>query len=216
MEEKNLPTTLFLDVGGVLLSNGWDHKSRKMAAEKFGLDYDELDERHHLTYDTYEAGKLSLNEYLDRIVFYEQRVFSRDDFRKFMFGQSKPFPEMINLVKSIKKKYDLKIGVISNEGREVNEHRIRTFRLGEFVDFFVSSSFVHVRKPDRDIYRIALDVGQVLPQNAIYIDDRAMFAQVAAGLGLRSIHHRRYETTRDALAGEGLVLESSEGTAQSV
>lgn len=215
MEETRLPTTLFLDVGGVLLTNGWDRKSRKAAADKFALDYDELNERHHLTYDTYESGKLSLKEYLDRIVFYEERRFSHEDFRNFMFEQSKPFPEMIDLVKSLRQKYGLRVGVISNEGREVNEHRIRTFSLGEFIDFFVSSSFVHVRKPDRDIYRIALDVGQVLPQDAIYIDDRAMFAQVAAGLGLRSIHHEGYETTRDALARQGLILESPGKMAQS-
>lgn len=208
MEGTKVPSTLFLDVGGVLLTNGWDHNSRRVAADKFGLDYEELNERHHLTYDTYEAGKLSLREYLDRIVFYEKRDFTHDDFREFMFEQSKPFPEMIELVKALKNKYKLKVGVISNEGREVNEYRIRTFRLGEFVDFFVSSSFVHVRKPDRDIYRIALDMAQVSPSDAVYIDDRAMFAQVAAGLGLHSINHKSYETTKAALARQGLKVES--------
>ncbi len=215
MEERKIPSTLFLDIGGVLLTNGWDRNSRKAAAAEFELDYEELNERHHLTYDTYESGKISLTEYLDRIVFYENRGFSHEDFRKFMFEQSKPFPEMIDLVKSLKQKYRLKVGVISNEGREVNEYRIRTFRLGEFIDFFVSSSFVHVRKPDRDIYRIAFDVGQVSPHDAVYIDDRPMFAQIAAALGLRSISHKSYETTRLALARQGLSLETSEKLAES-
>lgn len=204
MEEKKVPSALFLDIGGVLLTNGWDRTSRQKAAKKFGLDYEELNERHHLTYDTYEAGKLSLREYLDRIVFYEKRNFSHDDFRKFMFEQSQPFPEMIDLVRSLKEKYRLKVGVISNEGREVNEHRITNFRLGEIIDFFVSSCFVHVRKPDRDIYRIALDIAQAAPDESVYVDDRAMFAQVAAGLGLRSVHHKGYETTKSALALHGL------------
>lgn len=215
MEEKKKPTTLFLDVGGVLLTNGWGRDSRKAAAREFGLDYEELNERHHLTYDTYESGKLSLREYLDRTVFYEERKFSHEDFRKFMFGQSRPFPDMIQLVKSLKDKYKLKIGVISNEGREVNEYRIRTFNLGGFIDFFVSSSFVHVRKPDKDIYKIALDMGQVSPHDAVYIDDRPMFAQVAAGMGLRSITHKGYETTRIALAGQGLALKPSGKLAES-
>ncbi len=206
MQETKRPSTLFLDIGGVLLTNGWDHNSRKAAAESFGLDFEELNERHHLTYDTYESGKLSLNEYLDRIVFYEKREFSHDDFREFIFAQSKPFPDMIDMVRELKQKYDLKIGVISNEGREVNEYRIRTFRLAEFIDFFVSSCFVHFRKPDRDIYRIALDVAQVLPGDSVYVDDRAMFARVAAGLGLRSINHRSYNETRAALAMMGLEL----------
>ncbi len=206
MDEHVVPSTLFLDIGGVLLTNGWDHHSRRRAAEHFDLDYEELNERHHLTYDTYESGKLSLGEYLDRIVFYEKRNFSHEEFRAFMFGQSKPYPDMIELVKSLKKKYGLKVGVISNEGRELNEYRITTFRLGEFVDFFVSSCFVHFRKPDMDIYRIALDVAQVTPDAAVYVDDRAMFSQVAAGLGLRSINHTGYESTKSELARLGLTL----------
>jgi putative hydrolase of the HAD superfamily len=206
MDEHGVPSALFLDIGGVLLTNGWDHNSRRLAAEHFALDYEELNERHHLTYDTYESGKLSLKEYLDRIVFYEERGFSHEEFRAFMFGQSKPYPDMIELVKSLKKKYGLKVGVINNEGREVNEYRITTFGLGEFVDFFVSSCFVHFRKPDMDIYRIALDVAQVTPGAAVYIDDRAMFSQVAAGLGLRSITHTGYELTKSELARAGLAL----------
>lgn len=206
MKDMKAPAALFLDIGGVLLTNGWDRNARRKAAEKFDLDYEELNERHHLTYDTYESGKLSLREYLDRIVFFEKRRFSHEDFRQFMFGQSQPFPDMIELVKAVKQKYSLKVGVISNEGREVNEYRISTFRLGEFIDFFVSSSFVHVRKPDRDIYRIALDMAQVAPEDAVYIDDRKMFAQIAGGFGLKCIHHTGYETTKAALGESGLKL----------
>ncbi len=204
MGDTRVPSTLFLDIGGVLLTNGWDHHSRRAAAEKFGLDYEELNERHHLTYDTYESGKLSLKEYLDRIVFYDKRDFTFEDFRTFMFLQSQPFPDMIELVRTLKKKYRLKIGVISNEGREVNEYRITNFRLADFVDFFVSSCFVHIRKPDRDIYRIALDVAHVSPEESVYVDDRAMFAQVASGLGLNAITHTGFKATKSALALLGL------------
>ena len=84
-------TTLFLDIGGVLLTNGWDHNIRRRAADKFGLNYEEMNERHHLTFDTYEQGKLSLNDYLDRIVFYQDRSFSREEFTAFMYAQSLPF-----------------------------------------------------------------------------------------------------------------------------
>ncbi len=206
MKKEKLPSTLFLDIGGVLLTNGWDRDSRRKAAELFGLDYEEMNERHHLTYDTYESGKISLKEYLDRIVFYEKRDFSHDDFRSFMFEQSRSFPKMIDLVTSLKKKYGLKVGVISNEGREVNEYRINTFKLRDFIDFFISSSFVHIRKPDRDIYKIALDVAQVLPEEAVYVDDRLMFVQVAAGFGLQAVHHQDHDRTVSELAEMGLAL----------
>ena len=147
MDNLKTPSTIFLDIG-VLLTNGWDRNSRLKASELFDLDYEEMNERHHLAYDTYESGKISLREYLDRIVFYEKRKFSFDDFRAFIFEQSKSFPRMIELVKSLKEKYKLKVGVISNEGRELNEYRINTFKLREFIDFFISSSFVHIRKEE--------------------------------------------------------------------
>jgi len=199
------PTTaLFVDIGGVLLTNGWDRSMRKRAAETFGLDSGEMDERHHLTFDTFEEGKLSLEEYLNRVVFYQQRPFSREEFRSFMFAQSQPYPEMMELIRSLKRRYGLKVAVISNEGRELTVYRIHKFRLVEFVDFFVSSCFVHFRKPDADIYRIALDIAQVSPAELVYIDDRGMFVEVAQGLGIRGIHHVSYESTRNALAELGL------------
>ncbi len=191
--------TLFLDIGGVLLTNGWDHKARELAAKTFHLDLAEMEARHHLTFDTYEVGKLSLEEYLKRIVFYEKRSFTSAKFQKFMFDQSKAFPEMIELMAQLKQRHGLKIAVVSNEGRELTEHRIRKFKLDEFVDFFISSCFVHVRKPDEDIYRLALNIAQVAPHEVIYVEDRPLFVQVAEGLGIRGLHHIDYESTKAKL-----------------
>jgi putative hydrolase of the HAD superfamily len=199
-------TTLFLDIGGVLLTNGWDHNARKLAAEKFSLDGDEMNERHHLTFDTYEEGKLSLDEYLDRVVFYQKRTFSRDEFKAFMFAQSRPFPEMIEMVGKLKNQYCLQVAAVSNEGRELTVYRVQQFKLGSFIDFFISSCFVHYRKPDADLYHIALDIAQVSPEQVIYIDDRPMFVEVAQSLGIKGILHSGYAATRAALAGLGLGL----------
>ena len=199
-------TTLFLDLGGVLLSNGWDRKSRRQAAEKFGLDFEEMDERHHLTFGTYEEGKLSLEEYLSRAVFYEERSFSRDSFMMFMFAQSHPYPEMIDFVRSLKSRHALKVISVSNEGRELTEYRIKRFELGTFIDCFISSCFVHVRKPDYDIYHIAMDVAQASCEEIVYIEDRGMFVEAARCLGIQGIVHKDYISTREALAGLGLSL----------
>ena len=193
-------TDLFLDIGGVLLTNGWDDDIQKRTADKFGLDYEEMHERHHLTFDTYEEGKLSLDEYLNRIVFYQERSFTKAEFKAFMYAQSQPFPEMIELMRGLKTQYGLEIAAVSNEGRELTVYRVQQFKLGTFIDFFVSSCFVHYRKPDEDIYRIALDIAQVRPEHVVYIDDRAMFVEVAQGLGIKGILHSGYEATRTALA----------------
>ncbi len=203
--KKAIPiTALFLDVGGVLLTNGWDRHARERAAKVFDLDPAEMDERHHLTFDTYEVGKLTLDEYLSRVVFYRDRPFTRDQFRSFMFEQSKPFPEMIELFNQLKARHGLKIAVVSNEGRELTEHRIQKFKLSEFVDFFISSCFVHFRKPDTDIFRIALDIAQAPARQVVYVENTPMFVQVAEGLGIRGILHTDYESTRAKLASFGL------------
>lgn len=197
-------TTLFLDIGGVLLTNGWDHVARKQAAQEFYLDYADMEERHHLTYDTYEEGKLSLDEYLQRVVFCQPRPFSVEQFKSFMLSRSQPYPEMIALIKSLKAQHQLKSIAVSNEGREVNAYRIKTFALAEVIDTFVSSCFVHYRKPDLDIYRIALDVSQSTPEQVAYIDDRPLFVEVANSLGIHGILHIDYPTTRAKLASLGV------------
>jgi putative hydrolase of the HAD superfamily len=202
---KSIPvTTLFLDIGGVMLSNGWGHVSRRSAADVFNLDFDEMDERHHVIQITYEEGKITLNEYLKRVVFYQKRSFTIDQFRDFMFSQSTPNLEMIEYIRQLKNKYNLKIAVVNNEGRELNEHRIKKFKLNQFVDFFISSCFVHFRKPDADIFRIALDIAQVPVQHVVYIEDMQMFVDVARDLGIRTIHHKNYLSTSDELALMGL------------
>jgi putative hydrolase of the HAD superfamily len=117
-------TTLFLDIGGVLLTNGWDHHARKRAATNFNLELAEMENRHHLTFGIYEEGKLTLEEYLGRVVFYQKRPFTPAQFRRFMFAQSKPYPKMIELVRQLKARYRLKIVVISNEAWELNSYRI--------------------------------------------------------------------------------------------
>ena len=197
-------TTLFLDIGGVLLTNGWDHLARKRAATHFKLELAEMEDRHHLTFETYEEGKLTLEEYWGLVVFYEKRPFTRAQFRKFMFAQSRPYPNMIGLIRRLKAQYELRIIAVSNEGRELNAYRIRKFKLDGFVDTFVSSCFVHVRKPDADIFRLALDITQVPPDRVIYIENTPMFVQIAEGLGIRSILHADCRSTCAKLASFGL------------
>lgn len=196
--------TLFLDVGGVLLTNGWGRASRRLAAEHFGLDFEEMDERHHLTFDSYEVGKLPLDSYLERVVFHAPRAFSPEEFKAFMFARSKPYPDMIALVTELKARHGLRIATISNEGRELTEHRIAAFGLDRLVDCFVSSCFAHLRKPDADLFHLAMDVAMCPPEAGAYVDDRALFVEVAAGLGLHAIHHQSVEGTRAALAALGL------------
>ena len=197
-------TCLFVDIGGVLLTDGWNQPARSRAAAHFKLKFSEMEDRHHLTFDTYEEGKLTLKEYLDRVVFYRKRPITKAQFRQFMFAQSKPYPDMIGLITRLKLRHGLKIVVVSNEARELNAYRIHKFKLNRFVDAFISSCFVHVRKPDEDMFRFALDIAQTPTSQVVYVENTPMFVNIAEGMGIRSILHTDYASTRAQLASFGL------------
>jgi putative hydrolase of the HAD superfamily len=195
---------LFVDVGGVLLTNGWDHVARKRAARNFQLDWTEMDDRHRLVFETHEEGKLSFEEYLNWVVFYKKRTFTHNQFRDFMFAQSKPYPRMIELILQLKQRNPLKIVIVSNESRAVNAHRISAFKLDQLAHTFISSCFVRMRKPDADIFRLALDLAQTPADQVVFIDNTSMFVTIAEGLGMRGILHTDVQSTSDQLAALGL------------
>lgn len=204
MTNAPLITTLFVDVGNVLLTDSWGPVMRQKAVDTFGFDFADVAKRSQLTFEGYEEGKVTLDEYLTWVVFHEKRSFSRAALTEFMLAQSAAHPEMLDLMRTLKTRYGLKIVVVTNDGREFIIHRIQRFGLKEFVDFFVVSCFVQSRKPETQIYRLALDMAQVDPQEVVYIDDQILFVEVAESLGLHGIHHTSYASTRAALAAFGL------------
>jgi putative hydrolase of the HAD superfamily len=207
MRKPNAITCVFLDIGGVLLSDGWDHLARRRAAKNFKLEWAEMENRHHLTFEIFEEGRITLDEYLSLVVFHQKRNFTRNQFRRFMFTQSKAFPEMIEFVAQLKLNLGLKIAIVSNEARELNAYRIDKFGLDSLADCFISSCFVHIRKPDADIYRLALDIAQVRPAQAVFIDNTPMFVQIAEGLGIKGVLHTDCDSTRAKLSHLGLNAE---------
>ena len=187
-----------------MLTNGWDHHARRCAVKHFQLDWAEMEQRHGLNFETHEQDKVTFKEYLDRVVFYEKRSFTRAEFRQFMFAQSKPLAGMIELICSLKAKHGLKIIVVSNESRELNAHRISKFKLDGFVDAFISSCYVGIRKPDADIFKLALDISQTSAPRIVYIENTPLFVQIAEGMGIQSILHTDYKSTCTKLASLGL------------
>jgi putative hydrolase of the HAD superfamily len=207
MKKSSNVTCIFLDIGGVLLTDGWDHLARRRAAKSFNLEWAEMEDRHRLTFETFEEGKITLEEYLNLVVFHQRRPFTRHQFQRFMFAQSKPFTEMIELIARLKHNFGLKIAIVSNEARELNAYRIERFKLDRLADCFISSCFVHIRKPDVDIFRLALDIAQVPPAQAVFVDNTPMFVQIAEGLGIQGILHTDFKSTRSKLSQFGLDAE---------
>jgi putative hydrolase of the HAD superfamily len=178
---------IFWDVGGVLLTNAWDHEERKSTLEHFGLDPQEFQSRHEMVVSSFERGKISFDQYLHSTVFYRQRSFSPDKFRDYIYSLSKPKPEALTFARGLAASRKYIMATINNESRELNLHRIEKFRLREIFQLFVSSCFVGLRKPESGIYRLAIDITQINPRESCFIDDRALNLECAAALGMHTI-----------------------------
>ena len=147
-----------------------------------------------------------MDNYLDLIVFYEQRPFSREEFKQFMMAESKPYPDTIAYITALKHHFELPTATVNNEPLELNEHRINTYGLKSVIDVFVSSCYVNMRKPDPKMYQLALNMMQAKPQESLYIDDRKVYTEIAAKLGINAIHHSSLASTQEQLAALGLIL----------
>jgi putative hydrolase of the HAD superfamily len=195
---------IFWDVGGVLLSNAWDRTQRSAALEHFHLDEEEFHDRHELVVSSFERGKITLDEYLDRTVFYRTRAFTREAFRDYMYSLSQPFPDVIEFARALSTSGRYFMGTINNESRELNYYRMEKFGLLAIFRFFISSCFVGLRKPEKDIYRLALETTQVPAEECCFIDDRALNLECAAKLGMHTIEMHTIEQLRESLAKLGV------------
>lgn len=197
-------TTLFWDVGGVILSNGWDRAARAQASQKFQLDWDEFQDRHELASPAFETGQLTLEEYLDRTVFYRPRAFTGEQFKEFMFAQSQLHPAARAIVDELAHARRYLLATINNEGLELNLHRIARFELRRSFTAFFSSCFVRARKPDAAIFHLALEITQRVPEECVFIDDRSLNVECAKRLGLRTLLYRNAAQLREDLARCGV------------
>ena len=196
--------TLFWDVGGVLLTNAWDHEERSLAIEHFHLDKDEFEGRHKQSVQPFEEGRLTLDEYLQRTVFAQPRSFSPEEFKQHMFSLSQPKRDVLEIARSLRDKYFM--GSINNESRELNAYRIETFGLADCFDLFVSSCFVGIRKPDERIYRLAMDLTQRKPEECCFIDDRPVNVEAAARTGMHTVLIESAEQLKGDLVDNGIAI----------
>jgi putative hydrolase of the HAD superfamily len=204
------PLAVFFDLGGVCLTNGWDHAARREAARRFDLDYDELERRHDALYAEFERGELELAAYLDHTIFYRDRPFSRDDFETFMWDWSRPYPATLELVARLRDAGAVRLATLNNESRELNEYRIRRFGLDRLFEVFFSSCYLGIRKPAERIFRIALDIVGLAPERVVFVDDRDENVFVARELGLKTVLADGAPSIAEGLRDAG--VEVPEGT----
>jgi putative hydrolase of the HAD superfamily len=180
---------VFWDVGGVLLTNAWDHTQRVAALKHFQMEQEEMEfqSRHEMVVSSFERGKITLDEYLDRTVFYRSRPFTREAFSQYMYSLSQPVPEVLQFAQSLTDSGRYLMGTINNESRELNYYRIDKFGLARIFRLFYSSCFVGLRKPESGIYHLALETTQIPAGECCFIDDRVLNLECAATLGMHTI-----------------------------
>lgn len=198
--------TLFWDIGGVLLTNAWDRTQRDAAMAKFQLDPIEFQDRHEMVVSSFERGKISLDEYLDRTVFYRARSFTRDALKMYMYSLSQPLPETLDLARHLAASGKYRMATINNESRDMNSYRIETYSLREIFQFFVSSCYVGLRKPEKDIYRLALEISQCKPEECCFLDDRSLNLECAQHLGMHTIQVQNAKQVREELGNLGVAI----------
>jgi putative hydrolase of the HAD superfamily len=194
---------IFWDVGGVLLTNAWDRSQRAEALAHFHLDEEEFHDRHDMLVAPFERGKIDLDEYLDRTVFYRNRSFTRDEFKQYMYSLSQPFPEVLAFARALAASKKYFMGTINNESRDLNLYRIEKFGMREIFSVFISSCFVGLRKPEHEIYKLALETTQRDPKDCCFIDDRALNLEYAATLGMHTIEMHTIDQLKQDLGKLG-------------
>lgn len=197
---------IFWDVGGVLLTNAWDHEERAKALEKFQIDPKDFQSRHELLVSSFERGKITLDEYLQRTVFYQPRSFTVGSFRDYMFSLSQPFPDVLKFAQALSNSGKYLMGTINNESRELNCYRMERFGLREIFRLFFSSCFVGLRKPEKDIYRLALETTQIPAGDCCFIDDRPLNLECAQQMGMHTIQMQGLNQLRTDLSKVGVSL----------
>jgi putative hydrolase of the HAD superfamily len=192
---------IYCDVGGVLLTNGWDHNIRRRVVEKFGLDVAAFEARHEQPNDEWEKGKITIDEYLSQTVFYEPRRFTREAFVDAMKNESQVLHvESLRTIAALRHSGQFTVAMLNNESAELNGYRIRKFTLDECFDCFFSSCYVGLRKPGAEIYLLGLKLLQRAPQECVFIDDRPENAAAAVAVGMHGIHFQSPEQMRSELA----------------
>lgn len=197
---------ILFDVGGVLLTNGWDHCERADVLAKFGLDKAAFEARHAKANDAWERDLLTAREYLDATVFYEPRNFTPDDFLQALFEQSVPLQDgALDILQELAASGKWMLGSLNNEAREPNDYRFQRYGLREYFDVAFSSCYVGLRKPEAAIYRRAVDVLGRPAERILFIDDRRENAAGAAAVGMKTIHFSGADTLRRDLQTLGVL-----------
>lgn len=188
---------ILFDIGGVLLTNGWDHCERAAVLDRFHLNHAEFEARHPGPYDAWERDQIAAREYLDATVFYEPRAFTPDEFIDAIFEQSVLLPNgAVGILEELAASGNWMLGALNNEAREPNEYRLRTFGLRQYFDITLSSCYMGLRKPQPEIYRRALDVLGRPAERVLFIDDRQENAAAAAAAGIKAIRFDGADTLR--------------------
>jgi len=199
--------TVFWDVGGVILTNGWDLTQRTRVLSRLGVDLEAYEEIHERVNYYWERGLINAED------FFMQTVLRTNPKLNLTFdllwpqvcAESKVLhAECLDILAELKEQRKFRLATLNNESRELNEHRLNAFKLRSLFDYFICSGYVHEMKPNPGIYRSAIDISGYAPERALFIDDKPENCEAAISLGMQAIWFQSPLQLRQELAQRGI------------
>jgi HAD superfamily hydrolase (TIGR01509 family) len=195
--------TLFWDIGGVVLTNGWDIDQRTKVLSRLGVDLEAYEEVHERANYYWERGLITAKEFFAQTVLNPNPKLDLtfDIVWKQVCAQSKVLhPECLDILAELKRQGRYRLATLNNESRELNGHRLDAFKLRSLFDYFICSGYVHEMKPLPGVYRSAIDISGFEARTALFIDDKEENCESAKVLGMQTIWFKNPEQLCTALA----------------
>jgi FMN phosphatase YigB (HAD superfamily) len=197
--------TIFWDIGGVLLTNGWDKDQRADVLGRLGVDLEDYESRHDAANFYWERGLSTAECFFDQTVFTTPRNFTFENLWSLVCAESKVLhPECFDILGVLAADERFRVATLNNESRELNGYRVQAFKLRAYFDYFICSGYVHEMKPDAAIYRSAIEISGDRAEQTLFIDDKQENCEAAMELGMQAIRFESPAQLRDALAQLGI------------
>jgi HAD superfamily hydrolase (TIGR01509 family) len=202
--------TIFWDLGGVVLTNGWDPGQRKRVLSRLGVNLEAYEELHDRANYYWERGLLTAKD------FFSQTVLLPNPKLDLTFDMLWPqvcaaskvlHPECLDMLAELKQMGRYRIATLNNESRELNEYRLDAFKLRSLFDYFICSGYVHEMKPNLGIYKSAIDISGFAASSALFIDDKPENCAAAEAVGMHAIRFESPAQLCTALVEYGIQLQ---------
>jgi FMN phosphatase YigB (HAD superfamily) len=197
---------IFFDLGNVLVR--FDLAILEKGYAEYGYKPHMDIARYIMESDTgrsYMRGRINSSVFYEKTRRHFRMKISFGDFYRVWNSMFYPYPEMELIVRSVKEKYPEVTLVLISDTNEGHYRFIKeNYAFLEVLDRYVLSYEVGWMKPDKRIYRKAIDASGSPARDIFYTDDRLDLIEKARTMGIRAYQFTGHEALLAQLAKFGL------------